>query len=345
MATITEQIATLNQVKTNIKNKLTGKGIDMSNVPFTGYSGKIDTLKIASGNAGAGDVLTGKTFSNSTNVGLSGSMANNGAVNKTITPSLSSQTYTIPAGYHNGSGKVTIAAAPTSLVDGDAVESNVLEGSTFFCDSYVKKTGTMPNLSASSGIQYTSSNATKVIVGDTCFIQKNTDGVTRLLIRYNGANGYIASNTLVSIPVLNINMTTLRNAVEDAKPWVTKTGTHTTQSLSFALGGSQTVTGSTFTAVKPTKLHLQYELVCREWTVDHTVRVEGLTEAGSWVTLCTHTKRLDGDSSNASAYTMSYNGNVSVSTSQKIKQLRVYMDGRYWANTVTVKIVEWQVKE
>ena len=38
-------------------------------------------------------------------------MTNNGAVNKTITPSTSAQTYTIPAGYHNGSGKVTVNAA------------------------------------------------------------------------------------------------------------------------------------------------------------------------------------------------------------------------------------------
>ena len=35
-------------------------------------------------------------------------MTNNGAVSKTITPSASSQTYTIPAGYHNGSGKITV---------------------------------------------------------------------------------------------------------------------------------------------------------------------------------------------------------------------------------------------
>ena len=35
------------------------------------------------------------------------SVTNRGAVTKTFTPSSSIQTYTIPAGYHNGSGKVT----------------------------------------------------------------------------------------------------------------------------------------------------------------------------------------------------------------------------------------------
>ena len=127
--------------------------------------------------------------------------------------------------------------------------------------------------------------------------------------------------------------------------WVTQTGTHTTQTLDFNSGNEgQTVTGTTFTAVKPTKLYLKYSLVCREWVVAHTVKVEGMTEAGSWVTLCEHNKSLDGDSSNASEYTMSHDGNLSVSTASPIKQLRVYINGRYWNNTIVVKIVEWQVK-
>ena len=56
------------------------------------------------GDAVAADVLTGKTFSNANAVGISGTMPNNGAVSGTATPS---QPYTIPAGYHNGSGTVT----------------------------------------------------------------------------------------------------------------------------------------------------------------------------------------------------------------------------------------------
>ena len=81
---------------------------------------------------------------------VTGTMTNNGAVSKSITPSTSSQSYTIPAGYHNGSGKVTVAAAPTSLIDGDATAANVLSGKTFFVDSYTKKTGTMTNNGAVS---------------------------------------------------------------------------------------------------------------------------------------------------------------------------------------------------
>lgn len=60
------------------------------------------------GDAVAADVLTGKTFSNANAVGISGSMANNGAVSQTLAAGAS---YTIPEGYHNGSGTVTAQGA------------------------------------------------------------------------------------------------------------------------------------------------------------------------------------------------------------------------------------------
>ena len=63
------------------------------------------------GDAVAADVLSGKTFSNADGVGKTGTMPNNGAVSGTATPS---QPYTIPAGYHNGSGTVTASSAASS---------------------------------------------------------------------------------------------------------------------------------------------------------------------------------------------------------------------------------------
>lgn len=81
----------------------------------------------AAGDAVAADVLSGKTFSNAQATGISGTMVNNGAVSGSATPS---QPYTIPAGYHNGSGTVTanaafsevltqIAGATASLIQSD----------------------------------------------------------------------------------------------------------------------------------------------------------------------------------------------------------------------------------
>lgn len=59
------------------------------------------------GDAVAADVLAGKTFSNASATGVTGTMVNNGAVSGTAS---SSQPYTIPAGYHNGQGVVTAIA-------------------------------------------------------------------------------------------------------------------------------------------------------------------------------------------------------------------------------------------
>lgn len=64
----------------------------------------------------AGDVLTGKVFTNASGVVTTGTMANNGAVTQTLNTTTTS--YTVPKGYHSGSGKVSItletkSATPT----------------------------------------------------------------------------------------------------------------------------------------------------------------------------------------------------------------------------------------
>lgn len=67
-----------------------------------GYNNGVAATK--KGNAGAGDVLSGKTFTNSSSVNAAGTMANNGAKNYTVGVGSSQN---IASGYHNGSGKVT----------------------------------------------------------------------------------------------------------------------------------------------------------------------------------------------------------------------------------------------
>ena len=73
----------------------------------------------ATGNAAAGDVLLGTTFSNAGGAGT-GTMPNNGAL--TLTPGTTNQP--IPAGYHDGSGK---CAGDAALVAG-----NIKSGVTIF---------------------------------------------------------------------------------------------------------------------------------------------------------------------------------------------------------------------
>lgn len=58
--------------------------------------------------AAAGNVLAGKVFVDANGNAVTGTMTNRGAVSTTVE---AGGTYTIPAGYHNGSGKVTSAAS------------------------------------------------------------------------------------------------------------------------------------------------------------------------------------------------------------------------------------------
>lgn len=59
--------------------------------------------------AAAGDVLANKVFVDKTGKSVAGTMVNNGAVNATI-DGLTATQYTVPAGYHNGSGKVSLTS-------------------------------------------------------------------------------------------------------------------------------------------------------------------------------------------------------------------------------------------
>ena len=128
----------------------------------------------------AADILYGK-FAYVDGEKIEGTMANNGAVSKTLTPS--STSYTVPAGYHDGTGKVsitteeksatptksaqtitptsgkvlskvTVAAIPASYQDVSGVTAeaaNVLDGKYFVTAAGVKTEGSMPNNGATGG--------------------------------------------------------------------------------------------------------------------------------------------------------------------------------------------------
>lgn len=69
--------------------------------------------------ATAVDVLATKVFIAANGTTTTGTMPNNGAVSKTLDATTDNQSYTIPAGYHNGNGKVTVVleektATPTT---------------------------------------------------------------------------------------------------------------------------------------------------------------------------------------------------------------------------------------
>ena len=87
--------------------------------------------------------------------------------------------------------------------DANATAGSLLSGYTAYVKD-VKITGTIPNLTRQSNINYASNNGTKVILADTLFHQVNTDNVERLLFRYSGENGYIENNTLIGLKASDV---------------------------------------------------------------------------------------------------------------------------------------------
>lgn len=101
-------------------------GVTYSNVPEVDIpksgGGTAKFYDTASGNASAGDILTGKSAFNASG-SVSGSMANNGSTSGEI--STKAGTVTIPAGYTSGGTVSLKASAITDLVAG-----NLLTGKT-----------------------------------------------------------------------------------------------------------------------------------------------------------------------------------------------------------------------
>ena len=95
--------------------------------PDSGYYGLSDVTinaipeayqDVSSVTASAADVLANKVIVTSDGTVTSGTMTNNGAVSKVLDATTSNQSYTVPKGYHSGSGTVSIvletkSATPT----------------------------------------------------------------------------------------------------------------------------------------------------------------------------------------------------------------------------------------
>ncbi|MGN1321180.1 MAG: hypothetical protein ACI4VJ_01195 [Methanosphaera sp.] len=140
--------ATWNVLNTNMESAFAAR-----------YSDGVNATKV--GTAVAANVLSGKTFTNSSGVGLSGTMTNRGAW--TSSPTASGKT-TIPAGYHNGSGYVDTSGVYNAGVSatkvGTAAAAQVLSGYTFTNSSGVGISGTMANKGAWTSTSSGSGNVT-----------------------------------------------------------------------------------------------------------------------------------------------------------------------------------------
>ena len=171
--------------------------------PDSGYYGMSDVTvapipdayqDVTSVTATAADVLTGKVYVLADGTVTTGTMPNNGAVTKSL--GTGTTRYTIPKGYHSGTGnvsitletksvtptksaqdvtpstgkvlsKVSVAAIPDNYIDtsdADALAGHILEGSKAYVDG-VLVTGTMKNNATTNKVLTTADEKIRFAIG------------------------------------------------------------------------------------------------------------------------------------------------------------------------------------
>lgn len=211
-ARIDEVFQSAGNGKALVAAAITGRGVTTAaDAEFQTMADNIASITLPSGNATAGQVLAGRTFSNASGAGLTGTMANRGAVTSSLNAGGS---YTIPAGYHNGKGKVS-AAALSGQTDATAVAANLTKGKTAWVKG-AKITGTGADCTAQYNAGVTAADA-RVNTNSANYKAGYSAGVTAADARtnVNSANykaGYSAGaaaarlkETALSLSVLSGN--------------------------------------------------------------------------------------------------------------------------------------------
>lgn len=156
--------------KENLLEGFTAHGADGEKITGTC---KYD-VDSSSATAAAAEVLVGKTFAKGGQINT-GTMKNNGAVSGTI--SAKTEKYTVPQGFHDGSGTVSISATEQAKI----VPENIREGVTV-----LGVAGTMSGTEDANAetVNVTPTMEEQVILPDTA-----------------GGYNYIAQVTVAPIPV------------------------------------------------------------------------------------------------------------------------------------------------
>lgn len=134
--------------------------------------------------AAVAEVLAGKTFGAKGKINT-GTMKNNGAVNGTI--SMKAGAYTVPQGYHDGSGKVQIASAEQAKL----IPANIRDGVTIL--------GVEGTMTGSEGVKpqaksVTPSTAEQTVLPDSGYTHLSQ--VTVAPIPYNESDNAAGGKTV-----------------------------------------------------------------------------------------------------------------------------------------------------
>ncbi len=155
---------------------------------------------VSSVTATASDVLSGKTIVTSNGTQTTGTMTNRGAVSGTI--STKAGTYTIPAGYHSGSGSVSISSTEQSKIIADNIKSGI---------SILGVTGTYaPYVVLTGSVSLASSTSVNLIISSSSIL--STMSVVSL-----GLTGYGSTTSKIKWAYINSAYSTVGHGFEYAQ--------------------------------------------------------------------------------------------------------------------------------
>lgn len=220
-----------------------------------------------SGSAQPSEVLSGKTFTN--DIGeQTGIMPNRGNVNQTLASQ--GQEYTIPQGYHGGSGKVTAnitnlsaanikagvtvgGVAGTFTNDATATAAQILSGQTAYVNGS-KVTGTMANRTGHVTGQSVSHNGTTIRIRPQAGFYPGDSGNS---VQVSDTN-FIAANIRSGVSIFGLTGTLV-----EGKRWASGI----VQSTSTGVSGFEMGNGTAFTAAAIEVNGLSFKprvIICRE---------------------------------------------------------------------------------
>lgn len=197
---------------------------------------------VTSVTASAEDVLANKVIVDSTGKIVTGTMTNNGAVSQTL--NTTTKSYTIPKGYHSGTGKVQIVTEEKTATPTEEIQ-NVTPSN----GKVLSKVTVNPIPSNYASVDDVTVSADKMLSGTTA-LGKDGDGNA---ITVTGSIPTVSSVTVASGTIANNDTSTFKvtGAYAEGNKYLSTTGNVTAKVAKTQFGTATTanvLSGATFTS-------------------------------------------------------------------------------------------------